>query len=98
MSETMTAVIGAAGTAIGVIGTQLVNRYRNRDRMDDAQAAAMIRKLWSHNEKLTQKIDECQEHHRECEVRAGKLEIEVKSLRNDFEEVKRRFERADLME
>ena len=95
MSEAMTAAIGAAGTAIGVIGSQLVNRYRNRDRLDDAQAGTMIRKLWSQNEKLTQKVDECQRHHQECEVRATRLEAVVENLRSDFDDLRRRVDSSD---
>jgi len=97
-NELMLGVVGTLGTAAGVIGGKLVDRFRKRDEMDSSQLAGMTRKLWKQNEELTAKVDQCQEHHRDCEVRAGKLEVEVTSLRTEFDDLKRRVERADILE
>jgi predicted nucleic acid-binding Zn-ribbon protein len=87
------------GTALGAVGgaaiAGLFGWLRSRSTMDDAQASSMIKKLWSEVQRLQRRLDQCQEDHRQCEVRAGKLESEVASIREDLEELKRHLARSN---
>lgn len=98
MTDTMTAAIGAVGTAVGVIGTRLIDRYRNRDKLNADQAGAMISKLWDQNKELTAKVDECQRNHQECEKQNARLEEKVSGLREDLDDLRQRMECRGLME
>jgi len=93
---------GPTWAAAGSIGTAAVVGFwhwlRNRNKLDDATASSMIRKLWKQNEQLNAKVEACEVSHRECEVRAGRLEVEVQGLREDLNDLRGRLDRAGLRE
>ena len=92
------AVVGVFSAVGGAVISGFFGWLKNRNRIDDAQAGTMIKKLWAEVQRLQKRLDQCQADHIQCEVRAGKLETEVASLRDDFEDLKRRISRSDLME
>ena len=98
MPEPLTAAIGAVGTVAGIAIKSAFDHFRNREKVDASQAAVMMRKLWDQNKELGRKVEACEKRHLDCEKHAARLEEKVSSLRDDLDELRRRFERSDLME
>lgn len=92
------AVSAALGSAVTVIGGKVIARFQKRDEQDSRLATGMVNKLFKQVEGLQDDLKQCQEHHRECEERAGKLEGRVEAQGERLQEAIKRLGYKDLME
>lgn len=85
-------LIGLLSAGVGAFFTYLANR----DKINAGTSTATMQRLWERvealergKEDLGRQLDECREHHRECQSSAELQQREIVSLRADLDDLRR---------